>query len=44
MNREDRVAGVAQRYIDDKLFAGLEWMVEQQGKSLTRGRKTALWF
>ena len=38
MNREDRVAGVAQRYIDDKLFAGLEWMVEQQGKSLTRGR------
>ena len=36
--REDRVAAVARRYVDERKFAGLEWHVEQRGTVLARGR------
>src|SRR5215470_18743462 len=38
MNRYDRVAAAAQRYIDNNTFAGIEWLVERRGEEVARGQ------
>jgi CubicO group peptidase (beta-lactamase class C family) len=38
MNRRDRIAQAAQRYIDNKTFAGIEWLIERRGEELARGQ------
>jgi CubicO group peptidase (beta-lactamase class C family) len=38
MSRTDRVAAAAQRYIDNKTFAGIEWLVERRGEEVARGQ------
>ncbi|MCP5179727.1 MAG: beta-lactamase family protein [Pseudomonadales bacterium] len=38
MNRAERMAEVARRYVDRKQYASIEWLVEHQGKVLTQGQ------
>ena len=38
MNRIDRIAQAAQRYIDNNTFAGIEWLIERRGEALSRGQ------
>ena len=38
MERRDRIAQAAQRYVDSKAFAGIEWLVERRGEELARGQ------
>ncbi len=38
MSRIDRIAAAAQRYIDNKTFAGIEWLIERRGEELARGQ------
>ena len=38
MSRTERMAQVAQNYVDGQLFAGIEWQVEQAGQTLSHGQ------
>ena len=38
MSRIDRIAAAAKRYIDNKTFAGIEWLIERRGEELARGQ------
>lgn len=38
MEREERIAAVAQRYTDTNKFAGIEWQVEHRGETIAAGR------
>ena len=38
MSRQGRIAEVAERYIKDEKFAGIEWLVEARGSELARGQ------
>src|SRR5262245_57664952 len=38
MSRTEQVAVIAQKYVDAKKFAGIEWHVEARGKTLTQGQ------
>ena len=38
MSRMDRMSAVAQGYINRKQYAGIEWLVQRRGETLTRGQ------
>ena len=38
MSRMDRMSAVAQGYIGRKQYAGIEWLVQRRGETLTRGQ------
>lgn len=38
MSRHDRIAQVANRYVEAGKYSGIEWLVEQRGKRLAEGR------
>src|SRR5262245_30813378 len=38
MSRAEQIALIAQRYVDQKKFAGIEWTVERRGRVLSQGQ------
>ena len=38
MTRAERIAAVAGRYTETRKYAGIEWLVERHGETLTRGK------
>lgn len=38
MSRSDRIGHVAERYVSDRKFSGIEWLVERRGEPIAQGR------
>ncbi len=38
MQRHERIAATARRYVDAAQFAGIEWLVEHRGEAIARGQ------